>query len=160
QGTFFQKVTTVVAPRVDDKKTSLTFHKGEQTVTVPCERLGGGVSKGLSAKGDVVLVTTGDPAGIDQVEGKDRIGLLLMNGDTVRERMKALSKLAERGAAATVIATHAPVDSKLEGRRGGRGNRAMRGAQMLPALVAFGGDDFAKVLALAGVDPKTVSPPM
>jgi hypothetical protein len=159
QGSFFQKVTTIVAPKVDDKKTSLTFHKGEQTVAVPCERLGGGVSKGLSGKGDVVLVTTADPAAIDKLDLKDKIVLLLMNDESQRERINALSKLAERGAAATVIATHAPVESKLESRRSGRG-RAMRGAQMLPPLVEFGGDDFAKVLTLAGVDLKTVSPPM
>jgi hypothetical protein len=157
---FFQKVMSFSAPKIDDRKTGLTFHKGEQTVTVPCDRLGGNVSKGLSAKGDVVLVTTGDPAAIGTLELKDKIVLLLVSDENARERMNALRVLAERGAAATVLATHGPVDSKLQGRSGARGNRAMRGAQMMPALVAFGGEDFAKVLALAGVDPHKVSPPM
>jgi hypothetical protein len=159
QGSFFQKVPWS-APKIDDKKTSLTFRKGEQTVEVPCERLGGSASKGLSAKGDVVLVTSGDPAVIGKLELKDKFVLLLVGDENARDRMNALSKLAELGAAATVIATRGPVDSKLQGRAGARGNRAMRGAQMLPTLVAFGGDDFAKVLALAGIDLQRLSPPM
>src|SRR5262249_25236927 len=159
QGSFFQRVPWQ-ASRIDDKKTSLTFRKGGQKGAGPCERHGGSTSKGLSAKGDVVLVTTWDPAAIGKLDLKDKIVLLLVNGDNARDRMRALSRLAERGAAATVIATHGPIGSRLEGSTGPRGNRAMRGAQMLPALVGFGGDDFAKVLALAGVDLQNVSPPM
>lgn len=155
-GTFFQKVPWS-ATKVDAAKTSLTFRRGDKSVTVPYERLGGSASKSFAAKGSAVLVTADKPEAIADLALKDKMVVLLASSDDMRARMAMLAAFQEKGAATVITAQRTPVTNRLQGRPGARGNRAVQGARMAPAMATFGGEDLDALMTLCGVSLDKIS---
>ncbi|MSR40190.1 MAG: M20/M25/M40 family metallo-hydrolase [Planctomycetes bacterium] len=150
-GTFFQKVPWS-ATKVDADKTSLQFSLGDKQVLVPLARLGGNVSKTFAGKGAAVLITTNSAKAIEKLTLKDKVALLLVGSEDMKTRMGLLVALQEKGAVAVIFAQRDPVQGVLQGRPGARGNRAVAGARLAPALVSFGGDDLTALMTMCGLN--------
>ena len=149
-GSFFQKVPWS-ATKIDAAKTSLAFRRGDKSVTVPFERLGGSASKSFEAKGSAVLVTADKPEAVAALELKDKVVVLLSSNDDMRARMGMLAAFQEKGAACVITAQRVAVTNRLQGRPGARGNRAVQGARMAPAMATFGGEDLESLMKLCGL---------